>query len=264
MDFIDFHTHIYPEKVAKKATDYLLSYCNKKAGWPGTAENLIIFGKAAGISRFVTLSVAVKPEQVRKINEFAISQNNEYDEFLSFGALHAAMENPVEEVDFMKKSGLYGIKIHAEQQNFPIDDKRLFETYDYMQSIQYPVLFHCGDPKLDLSHPARVRNLVHEFPKLRIVAAHFGGWTKYDEALELLSGPDCENLHFDMSSSMYFLGAEKTARFINTYGDERIFFGSDFPLWDQAEEIENFLKLPISDSAKENIAHKNAERFLGL
>lgn len=264
MEFIDFHTHIYPEKIAKKATDFLRNYCNQEAGWPGTAENLMIFGKAAGISRFVTLSVAVKAEQVRKINEFAVSQNNEYEDFFSFGSIHAAQKSPVEEVDFIKKSGLYGVKIHAEQQNFAIDDERLFNAYDYLQNLGLPVLFHCGDPVKNLSHPARIRHLVHEFPKLRIVAAHFGGWMRFDEALETLKGDDCKNLFFDMSSSMPYLGAEKTAHFINTYGDDRIFFGSDFPLWSQDEEIENFLALPLSLSAKENIAHKNAEKFLGI
>ena len=87
---------------------------------------------------------------------------------------------------------------------------------------------------------------------------------RFDEALETLKGDDCKNLFFDMSSSMPYLGAEKTAHFINTYGDDRIFFGSDFPLWSQDEEIENFLTLPLSLSAKENIAHKNAENFLGI
>jgi len=261
MDFIDFHTHIYPEKIAKKATDFLRSTYDLPADWPGTAENLLIFGKAAGISRFVVLTVAVKSEQVRKINEFAVAQNNEYDELLCFGSIHADQTNLEEEIDFIRNSGLYGIKIHPEHQKFAIDDPKMFPAYDYLQQIQLPILFHCGDAQSNLSHPLRVKNVLKEFPKLKLVAAHFGGWQIWEEAYEILRN---ENCHFDLSSSQRFLGPKRTAEFIKDYGAEKIFFGTDFPLWDQQEEIKSFMELNISDEDKENIAHKNAERFLNL
>ena len=99
------------------------------------------------------------------------------------------------------------------------------------------------------------------FPKLRIVAAHFGGWQVFDQAYELLRK---ENIHFDMSSSMYIMGLEKTAKFIRHYGAEKIFFGTDFPLCDQSVEIEKFLKLDIPYADKEKIAWQNAADFLGI
>lgn len=259
MEFIDFHTHIYPDKIAKRATEFLCNFFNNGAEWPGTSENLLIFGKAAGISKFVILPVASKIEQVRKINDFAISENNEHEEYYCFGSIHAGMENPCAEIDYIRKSGLYGIKIHPENQQFAIDDKRLFEAYDYLSQTGLPILFHCGDPVSDLSHPARLRKVIDEFPKMRIVAAHFGGWQKFDEARELLKSDDC---FFDLSSSLPFLGEKKMVEFINHFGEDKIFFGTDFPLCDQSKEVENFLKLPISDEAKEKIASKNAIRFL--
>ena len=99
------------------------------------------------------------------------------------------------------------------------------------------------------------------FPKLRIVAAHFGGWQVFDQAYDLLRK---ENIHFDMSSSMYLMGLKKTAKFIRHYGAEKIFFGTDFPLCDQSAEIEKFLMLEIPDADKEKIAYQNAAGFLGI
>lgn len=261
MKFIDFHTHIYPDKIAKRATEYLTSTFELKAEWPATSENLLIFGKAAHIEKFVVLPVAQKVEQVRKINCFAVEENNANEEYLCFGTIHAGLENICEEIDFIKNSGLYGIKIHPEQQDFFIDDPRMFEAYDYLSQIQFPVLFHCGDKLLPHSHPKRTLNVIRKFPKLKMVAAHFGGWEIFDEAYDILRKEDCM---FDMSSSMSYLGPEKTARFINDYGVEKILFGTDFPLWGQENEIERFLSLPISDDAKEKIAHINAEKFLGI
>lgn len=260
MLFVDFHTHIYPDKIAKKATSYLTSHFGEEASWPASSENLLIFGKAAGISRFVVLPVAQKVEQVRKINDFVISENNEHIEYYAFGTIHVALDNICGEIDYIKNNGLYGVKIHPDQQGFEMDDPRLFDAYRYLEELQLPVLFHCGDPVSDFSHPLRLKKILRMFPRLRVVAAHFGGWRVFDEALEILKG---ENCFFDLSSSMSYLGKEKTAKFINTYGEDKVFFGTDFPLWGQDEEIERFLSLPISDSAKEKIAGLNALSFLG-
>lgn len=262
MKFIDFHTHVYPEKIAVKATQSLSSSFGKDGEWPATAENLVIFEKAAGINKAVILPVAIKETQVRKINEFAVESNREFCEhIIGFGALHAAQQNLIDEIDFIKQSGLKGIKIHPDQQQFAIDDERLFDAYKYLSETGLVVLFHCGDLKSDLSHPRRLKKVAALFPKLKIVGAHFGGWTIFDEAYELVRN---ENIHFDMSSSMYLLGAEKTARFIKDYGVEKIFFGTDFPLCDPQEEIRKFLSLNISEDDKEKIAWKNAAEFLEL
>lgn len=261
MQFIDFHTHIYPEKIVMRATDSLSSIFGKPADWPGTAENLLIFGMAAGISKFVTLPVAMKEGQVRKINEFIIEQGQEYSAIIPFGALHAAQDNIIEEIDFIRSKGVKGVKIHPNQQGFAIDDSRMFDAYSYMSEIGLPVLFHCGSRESDLSNPPRLKKIIGMFPDLKIVAAHFGGWQVYDEAYALLRK---ENIHFDMSSSMYMLGLRKTAKFIRHYGAEKIFFGTDFPLCDQSKEIERFLMLDIPDSDKEKIAWQNAADFLGI
>lgn len=258
MKFIDFHCHIYPYKIAKRATEYLTSTFTVKAEWPATSENLLIFGQAAGISKYVVLPVAQKVEQVRKINDFAISENNSEEKFLCFGTLHAALENICEEIDYIKNSGLHGIKIHPDQQGFSIDDPRLFPAYDYLSQLNFPVLFHCGDKKILLSHPERTKKVIKMFPKLNMICAHFGGWEIFDISHELLAK---EDVHFDMSSAMPYLGPEKTAQFIKDYGAEKIFFGTDFPLWGQENEIRRFMELNISDREKEMIAHENAEIF---
>ncbi len=262
MNFIDFHTHVYPYKIAIKATDILSRGFERPAEWPATAENLCIFQIAAGITRSVVLPVAIKAEQVRKINEFVAESMAEFPgHIIGFGALHAAQEKLLEEIDFIRQQGLRGIKLHPDQQGFALDDRRLFDAYRYLSELGLPILFHCGNQKNDLSHPRRLKRLIGEFPRLNIVAAHFGGWTIFDEAYDILRH---EEIHFDMSSSLYLMGEEKTARFIRDYGVEKIFFGTDFPLADTEREIAQFLRLKLTDEEKELVAWKNAARFLSL
>ena len=75
MDFIDFHTHIYPEAIAMKAADNVRDFYgfgNKEIN--GTPQMLLERGTAAGTHRFVILPVAVRPDRTRHINEFILSQ----------------------------------------------------------------------------------------------------------------------------------------------------------------------------------------------
>ena len=53
-------------------------------------------------------------------------------------------------------------------------------------------------------------------------------------------------------------------KYINLYGAERIAFGSDYPMFDPLEEVDNFLKLKLTHEQREQIAHKTAERVLKL
>ena len=51
---------------------------------------------------------------------------------------------------------------------------------------------------------------------------------------------------------------------MNHYGAERLAFGTDYPVWDPAREVELFLSLDLTDAQKEQIAWKTAARFLDL
>ena len=88
--------------------------------------------------------------------------------------LHAAMEDPLSEIDRIEKLSLKGIKLHPNTQRFPIDDIRMDPVYDALQG-RLPVLIHCGDPRYDYSHPRRLRRVLERFPKLTVIAAHLGG-----------------------------------------------------------------------------------------
>ena len=71
MEIIDSHAHIYPAKIAEKATVAIGDFYDIKMEMPaGTSERLIEEGTKAGISKFVVHSCATKAQQVRSINEF--------------------------------------------------------------------------------------------------------------------------------------------------------------------------------------------------
>ena len=258
MEIIDFHAHIYPEKIADKATQATGDFYNISPACTGTAESLISEGRKAGISRFVILPVATKPEQVRSINRFILDEVSAHNEFYGFATLHPSCENIIDEVSFILSSGFKGIKLHPDTQCFNTDDRRLFEVFDAVQG-KLPLLVHCGDKRYDYSHPRRLRNVIDSFPHLQVIAAHLGGWSLFDEGFELLRSTEC---FLDISSTMMFLPSEQVRRYIRGYGADRILFGTDFPLWSPEQEVRSFRMLNLSSDEYESIAYKNALKIL--
>ena len=261
MYFIDFHCHVYPDAIAPRAADSIRKFYHLGDDYmDGRVETLLKYGTQAGVEKFVLLPVSLRPTNTRHINDFIIEEVAKQPRFFGYGTIHAGMQDLCEEVEYIMDHGLLGIKMHTDCQVFPIDDPRLFPVYDMVQD-KLPILFHMGDQRYNYSHPARLRKVLDLFPKLQVIAAHFGGYSMYDTAAEELKGKDC---YFDVSSSLMFMEEGVAESYINRHGAERFVYGSDYPMWNPVVEMERFLRLKLTDSQKEQIAHITAENILGI
>ena len=262
MYFIDFHCHVYPGAIASKAADNVRQFYNG-LGNPaidGSVQTLLDRGTKAGVEKFVILPVAVNPTRTRHINGFILEQAARVPRFFGYGTVHAAMENLTGEVQYIMDKGLRGLKMHPDYQLFAIDDPRMFPVYE-MIGEKLPIVFHMGDQRYSYSHPQKLRKVLELFPRLQVIAAHFGGYTMYETAAELLHDKNC---FFDVSSSLMFMEEGVAEHYINYHGPERFVYGSDFPMWDPVEEMERLLKLKLTDGQKEQIAHITAEQLLDI
>lgn len=261
MYFIDFHCHVYPDAIAPKAADSIRKFYRLGDDYmDGRVQTLLDYGTKAGVEKFVILPVSLRPTNTRHINDFIIGEVAKQPRFFGYGTIHAGMQDLCEEVEYIMNHGLLGLKMHSDCQVFPIDDPRLFPVYDMVQD-KLPILFHMGDQRYDYSHPTRLRKVLDLFPKLRVIAAHFGGYTMYELAAEELKDKDC---FFDVSSSLMFMEEGVAEKYINRHGAERFVYGSDFPMWNPVVEMERFQQLKLTDAQKEQIAHITAEQFLGI
>lgn len=259
--FIDFHSHVYPDAIAPKAAESIRQFYSLGDGtMDGKVQTLLDFGSRAGIQEFVILPVAMRPDRTRHINDFILQQVAAQPRFYGYGTVHAAMENITEEVQYIMDNGLRGLKMHPDSQVFPIDDPRLFPVYEMIQG-KLPIIFHMGDHRYDYSHPARLRRVLDQFPRLQVIAAHFGGYTMYEEAAQQLKGKEC---FFDVSSSLMFMEEGEAERYIRHHGADRFVYGSDFPMWNPVKEMERFLRLKLTDGEFEQIAHITAEQILNV
>lgn len=262
MKLIDIHTHIYPTEIAQRATDSIRDFyrVGLDGKMNGSVDMLLERSAAAGISQCVVLPVSIRPNRVREINDFVKAQADLHDNFIPFGTVHAKMDGLTEEAERIMALGLRGIKMHPDSQVFAIDDPRLFPLYETIQG-KLPVILHMGDDRYNYSHPLKLGKILEFFPKLQVIAAHFGGYSMYQQAYDILKDTHCI---FDISSSLMFMPDGAAEKYINAYGAERMAFGSDYPLWDPVEEVEQFMRLRLTSEQFEQIAHKTAERFLHL
>jgi len=260
MNIIDFHAHIYPEKIAKRATLAISEFYEA----PPTAHNgsvaeLLESGAAIGVERYIVHSTATKPDQVVSINNFIIEETIKEPCLTGFGTLHPDFTDTRNELERIIAAGLKGIKLHPDFQRFEIDALKMDPVYEQIEAVGLPVLVHAGDMRFDFSGPRRIARVLDRHPRLKIVAAHFGGYTEWDEALEILAGRD---LWFDTSSTFWKIQMETAHRIIVKHGTSRFLFGSDFPMWDHAEELKRFLALELSEEANRAILSGNAKALL--
>jgi predicted TIM-barrel fold metal-dependent hydrolase len=229
----------------------------------GTLDTLVKESETAGIVRMLIHSVATKPAQVGSINSFIESCVSVYpDIFTGYGTLHPESSDIKGDVERLIEMGLKGVKLHPDIQGFKLDDYRCLKIYELCEKRDLPVLLHTGDSRYDLSNPNRLLPLLKIYEGLVFIGAHFGGYSVWERAMESCTGID--NLYVDCSSTMFAVSDERTVELIRAYGADRVFFGTDYPMWRPKDELEHFLRLPLTEEERELILYKNAERVLGI
>lgn len=262
MALIDMHVHIFPDAIAAKAAASIGKFYDIPMNHDGSLSRLLEMQAPCGVTHSVIHSVATKPAQVISINDFLARSRDAYpDRFTPFAAMHPDFENIPGEIDRVIAMGFKGVKIHPDIQGFAVDDPNAFGIYEAIEG-RLPMLVHTGDNRHFLSDPERMVRVLERFPRLTVICAHLGGWSQWEKAQDYLVGRD--NVYVDTCSSLYALEPARAREMIRAYGVDKVFFATDYPMWDCAEELERFHALGLEEWEKEAILHGNAERFLGL
>ena len=263
MKIFDIHVHVFPRNLAQRAADNIGAfYDGIYMHGDGTLERAVEMMDAAGITAFAAHAVALTPHSIDHINNFILSAKETVgDRLIPFAAIHPDAEDLQVTVDTIVAQGFRGIKIHPDMQKFVVDDPSVAPMMEAIAG-RLPLLIHCGDNRYDYDGPQRIIKLHANFPKLQIICAHFGGWGEWDRALELLPGQ--EGLLFDTSSSLYKWPAEKATEAVHRFGVENMLYGTDYPMWEPAGELERFMRMRLTDREREDILWNNAARLFGL
>jgi predicted TIM-barrel fold metal-dependent hydrolase len=254
----DFHTHAYPEAVAYKSVDFLNDYYKVNCLGDGTIGNLLKSASEGGVDYLLVHAVATKARQVENVNNWIAEHTS--DKVFGFGTIHPEYENIVDELGRIHSLGLLGLKLHPDFQGYFVDDSSMDIVYSTIEG-KMPVLVHAGDENCEFSSPKRLANVLDSYPNLTVIAAHLGGYSRWDDAERYIIGREC---YIDTSSSLWAIPPEKAADIIRRHGVDRVLFGTDYPLAKHKDELERFYALGLTEEENSKILFENAKRLLKL
>jgi hypothetical protein len=261
LDYIDAHAHIYPDGIAPKAAQSIAAFYGMPVSGDGRLQTLLSRGQEAGISRHLVHSVGVTADRVPSVNDYLMRTVAAHPtRLVGFGTLHPDVPDVRAELARIRAGGLRGVKVHPDFQRFLLDSDSAVAMFAALAEAGMPALVHTGDTRHPYSHPARMANVLRAVPGLKVICAHLGGWSVWDEGWKQLAAQP--GVWVDTSSSLYTLAPERAVAIIRRYGADRVLFGTDYPMWDPVEERARFDALPLTQAERERIAHVNFEHFL--
>ena len=263
---VDFHTHTFPDAIAERTIAYLTEKGGIKPYREGTLSSLIENMKKCGVDYSVALPVATLPKQEKSINRTSAENNGKNHVFFA-GGIHPDCEDVPGTLDYIKSSGLFGIKLHPDYQGVHFDDPRYINIMRQAAERGLYIITHAGCDIAFRDHvhctPDMVLNVLKELKDLigdKLILAHLGGYDMPGEVLEKLVGAP---VYMD-TAAVLRLYPEKCREIIIRHGADKILFATDSP-WDSQKDYIDFIKsFDFGKEAEDKIFYKNAERILGL
>jgi len=169
--------------------------------------------------------------------------------------------------------GVRGFKFHPSVQAFFPNDRSAYVLYEAIEELGVPALFHTGQTgigagapggggiRLKYSNPLLIDDVAADFPGMTIILAH-PSFPWQDEALSVATHK--AGVHIDLSgwSPKYF--PPQLVQYANTLLQDKVMFGSDYPLLTPDRWLADFAKVPVKPGVREKILKHNAARLLGL
>lgn len=262
---IDFHTHAFPDGLARRAVQALLEEGRKKynvqAYLDGRISSLLTSMDQSGIEKSVICSIATKPSHFDPIMTWSRQINS--NRIIPFPSLHPESPEAVKQVKHIKAEGFKGVKFHPYYQEFVIDEKRLSPIYEELQKQGLIVVMHTG---FDLAFertrrcdPIKILKVLEAFPELKLVTTHLGAWEDWDEVERHLSG---KKIYMEISFSLDCMPKETARRIIMNHPKDHILFGTDSPWADQGKAVEQLKGLELGKEMEDRILWGNALKLL--
>ena len=266
---VDFHTHIFQEKIAASTIEKLENIANVEAFTDGREDSLVASMEESGVDVSIVLPVVTRPEQFNTVNEFAARLNEKYQgqerRLLSFGGIHPDTLDFKRELRIIKDLGLQGIKLHPDYQNTYFDDIKYMRILDYATELGLVAVVHAG---VDIGFPdhircttQRIQKVMDEVAPEKMVLAHYGAFGLWEEVERKIAG---ENVYLDTAYTFGFIEDDTFLRILEKHGADKVLFATDSPWSGQKESLAHLRGLVKDQDCLEKILGKNAENLVHI
>jgi uncharacterized protein len=223
---------------------------------------------AAGIDRLMLTSWAGPNRKVPSNERVAEFIRDYPGRFIGVAAVN--LERPVEAVRELDRAvrdyGFKALRMVPWIWKLPPNDKLYYPLYVKCVELDIPFCTQVGHTgPLMPSETGRPIPYLDEvaltFPELKILGGHIGyPWT--DEMISLAWKH--ANVFIDTSAYLPRYYPQQLLHFMNTYGQEKVLFGTNFPMLSLTKCVEQALALDLKPEAKSNFLAGNAKRLFGI
>jgi len=179
----------------------------------------------------------------------------------------------VRELDHaVRELGLRGLNLQCFEHKLAINDKKMYPLYAKCIELDIPVNLHCSinfatSTLMEFGRPALLDEVMVHFPELRVCAAPPG----FPWVHELIGVAwRHANVHIGLVAvrpkylTVAGSGYEPLLQYGRTILQDRIIFGSAYPLMPLERTVREIEALPLEEDVRRKWLYGNAKRFLRL
>ncbi len=277
---IDFHTHIVPPRIKQNREDYATAdrgfaaiFSDPKAKL-ATADDLIAIMDKDGIDVSVVLNYGWKTQSLCvEINDYIMESVARFSRRLigfCTVALNAG-DSALKELERCVRGGVKGIG--EIRPDIASGKGKVIETIrplaEFVIKNNLILLTHASEP-VGHQYPGKgkatpdlIYTLITAFPDLKIVCAHWGGGLPFYALMPEVKQA-MKNVYFDTAASPFLYTSGVYNQVAQLIGEDKILFGSDYPLIPQRRFLKEIHALDLSENTKGKILAGNAQRLLGV
>lgn len=247
---------------------------SKKDAKLATAEELIASMDKNGVDISVIVNYGwTTHELCVETNDYILESIARYPQrLIGFCAVQPnSYEAATAEIERCTRAGIRGVgEMRPDMQLFDFSDEEIMgPLIETIKRYKLTLLIHASEP---VGHeypgkgsitPDMLYPFIASYPDLTIVCAHWGGglpfYSLMPEVKQAMS-----NVFFDTAASPLLYSPQVYNQVVQLAGDDKILFGSDYPLLEQSRVIKEIKSLDLPEKTKSLILSGNAQRLLGI
>ena len=209
--------------------------------------------------------------RVRESNDRLIALTSKHPALMPIATVHPYDgEAALAELRRIAARGVKVVKIHAHTQRFDVADPRVLALTKVAGEVGVIVLM--DNASILPGDCEKLFNLALQAPKTTFIFAHLGGmnfrfWNIL-AAARTADGLFANNIYFDISAMVAIVAGspieEEFLWTIRNVGVDHVLFGSDFPQYSVARNLDALERLGLTEDEKSAIRFENARRLFDL
>ncbi|WP_147104047.1 amidohydrolase family protein [Nesterenkonia populi] len=165
--------------------------------------------------------------------------------------------------------GFIGAHIYPHWFGLPPDDALWYPIYAKCCELDIPIQMQVGHcllytsekPLRSVGRPITLDKIACDFPDLKVIGIHTG-WPWAEEMVAIAYKHPNVYIGTDAYSPKHL--DSKLVHYMNTFGNKKVLFGTDYPVIDPRRAVSEFSSLELRDASLKMILSENARRVYAL